>query len=284
MKKTLLTFLFTMLFSATYLNAQVTRTWVFPSPVTTAVLGSTPFVSPGTAFLDTTVVDGLTLVPGTGITTFGVTAGSNVTFAADATVFTGNFKFGGAGFASTVTAAEMLSPTANFMPTQRYVSFPVAAGTTSVKVWFKTSSGGALRSLVCTDGVAWKTFVTTTTDAANQAIADQGILNASYTGGAGTLYLFSEAGANLYKIVVNGPALGLNNFELNAVNVFSNGKQINVLNVTSETQVNVYNMTGALVKSFATSSDTNFELLNSGLYIVNVNSAEGQKSVKVIVK
>jgi hypothetical protein len=43
-------------------------------------------------------------------------------------------------------------------------------------------------------------------------------------------------------------------------------------------------MTGALVKSFTTSSDTDFELLNSGLYIVNVNSNEGQKSVKVLVK
>ena len=284
MKKTLLTLLFTTLISATYVNGQVTRTWVFPSPVTTAVPGSTPFVSPGTAFLDTTLVDGLTIVPGAGVTTFGVTAGSNVTFAADTTIFTGNFKFGGAGFASPVTATEMLSPTANFMPTQRYVSFPVAAGTTSVKVWFKTSSGGALRSVVCTDGVAWKTYVTTTTDAANQSAADQGILNATYTGGAGTLYLFSEAGANLYKIVVNGPALGLNDFQSESVNVFSNGKQINVFNVISETQVNVYSMTGALVKSFATSSDANFELLNSGLYIVNVKSAEGQKSVKVLVK
>ena len=284
MKKTLLTLLFTTLISATYVSAQVTRTWVFPSPVTTAVPGSTPFVSPGTAFLDTTLVDGLTIVPGAGVTTFGVTAGSNVTFAADTTIFTGNFKFGGAGFASPVTATEMLSPTANFMPTQRYVSFPVAAGTTSVKVWFKTSSGGALRSVVCTDGVAWKTYVTTTTDAANQSAADQGILNATYTGGAGTLYLFSEAGANLYKIVVNGPALGLNDFQSESVNVFSNGKQINVFNVISETQVNVYSMTGALVKSFATSSDANFELLNSGLYIVNVKSAEGQKSVKVLVK
>ena len=284
MKKSLLTLLFTTLISVTYVNAQVTRTWVFPSPVTTAVPGSTPFVSPGTAFPDTTVVDGLTIVPGAGIITFGVTAGSNVTFAADSTIFTGNFKFGGAGFASPITAAEMLSSTSNFMPTQRYVSFPVAAGTTSVKVWFKTSSGGALRSVVCTDGVAWKTYVTTTTDAANQSAADQGILNASYTGGAGTLYLFSEAGANLYKIVVNGPALGLNDFQSESVDVFSNGKQINVFNVISETNVNVYSMTGALVKSFTTTSDTNFELLNSGLYIVNVKSADGEKSVKVLVK
>ena len=42
-------------------------------------------------------------------------------------------------------------------------------------------------------------------------------------------------------------------------------------------------MTGSLVKSVSTNSDTNFEL-NQGFYIVNVKSEEGEKSTKIVVE
>ena len=42
-------------------------------------------------------------------------------------------------------------------------------------------------------------------------------------------------------------------------------------------------MTGALVKSVKASENTSFEL-QSGVYIVNAKSAEGEKSVKVLVQ
>jgi hypothetical protein len=56
-----------------------------------------------------------------------------------------------------------------------------------------------------------------------------------------------------------------------------------VSNVVSETQINVYSITGSLVKSLKTSGNTNFDLRN-GVYIINAKSAEGEKSVKVIVQ
>lgn len=271
MKKTLLTFLFTMLFSATYLNAQ-TKTWDFSNttiwPLTTGI-GNNEMV-----------VDGLGLFPITTNTNFGAVNASAATFS-DGYAGTNRFQMNGGGG---VTAPV-------YLPVQRYVYFTVN-GACTLKVWFKTGSNGSTRTIFCTNGTTLLGSASSNDSATGGTNADTVILSTNISAAAaavGKIYIYGDQSNNLYKIEVTGatvntPALGLNNFELNAVNVFSNGKQINVLNVTSETQVNVYNLTGSLVKSFATSSDTNFELLNSGLYIVNVNSAEGQKSVKVIVK
>ena len=272
MKKTLLTLLITMLFSATYLNAQ-TKTWDFSN---TTIWPLTAGIG-----LNEMVVDGLGLFPIATNTNFGAINASSNTFS-DGFVGTNRFQMNGGGGG---TAGTLL-------PIQRYVYFTVN-GACTVKVWFKTGSNTSTRTVLCTNGTTLLGSGTSNDSATGGTNADSVIFTANVSAAAaavGKIYIFGDTTSNnLYKIEVTGatvntPALGLNNFELNAVNVFSNGKQINVLNVTSETQVNVYNMTGALVKSFATSSDTNFELLNSGLYIVNVNSAEGQKSVKVLVK
>ena len=296
MKKKLLYLTSILLFATASINAQdVVRSWVFPSPVPVAAPG-TPFVSPGIAFpyIDVpAVVDGLTIVPGTAaVLTFGVTAASNVVFVADNTAFTGNFKFGGGSIAPALaTQADYLSTTANFMPNQRYLSFPVAAGSTKVKVWFKTASGGALRSLICSNGINWKTSVTTITapvgGSLTQAQADQAILDATYTAAAaGTLYLWSDFGTNLYKIEVTGPApaLAVNSFQKETPIVVSarNGK-INFSNVKSSTKVSVYNVLGSLVKSIQADADTSLDI-NNGVYIVKTKSVNGEKSVKVMVQ
>lgn len=271
MKKTLLTFLFTMLFSATFINAQ-TKTWDFSNttiwPLTTGI-GNNEMV-----------VDGLGLFPIATNTNFGAVNASAATFS-DGFVGANRFQMNGGGG---VTAPV-------YLPVQRYVYFTVNGGCT-VKVWFKSGSNGSTRTIFCTNGTTLLGSASSNDSATGGTNADTVILTTTISAAAasvGKIYIYGDQANNLYKIEVTGatvntPALGLNNFDLNAVNVFSNEKQINILNVTSETKVNVYNMTGALVKSFATSTDTNFELLNSGLYIVNVNSAEGQKSVKVLVK
>ena len=160
MKKKLLYLTSILLFSAAVSNAQnVVRTWIFPSPSTS------PFPSVGVAYTSETTINGLTLVPGASITTFGVCDGSNTnaTTFTDGAIFSGRIKFGGGGIGATpaLVQADYLSPTANFMPNQRYLSFPVAAGSTTVKVWFKTSTGGTPKSVICTDGISFKAFVTT---------------------------------------------------------------------------------------------------------------------------
>lgn len=66
-----------------------------------------------------------------------------------------------------------------------------------------------------------------------------------------------------------------------SVNVVSYKDKVAVSNVKSNTQINVYNINGAMVKSFSIASDTNFTL-NPGFWIVTVKSGEGQKSLKVV--
>lgn len=60
------------------------------------------------------------------------------------------------------------------------------------------------------------------------------------------------------------------------------GNRIYVTNVKSSTEVKIYAITGALVKEFKTNSNTDF-VFKSGLYIATVKTAEGQKSVKLLL-
>lgn len=60
------------------------------------------------------------------------------------------------------------------------------------------------------------------------------------------------------------------------------GNRIYVSNVKSSTEVKIYAITGALVKEFKTNSDVDFAF-KSGLYIATVKTAEGQKSVKLLL-
>ena len=65
------------------------------------------------------------------------------------------------------------------------------------------------------------------------------------------------------------------------VNVFAYGDTIAVKNVQSNTKLDVYAITGALVKTVETDTDTSFTMGN-GFWIVVVKAADGQKSVKLV--
>lgn len=213
----------------------------------------------------------------TQIVNFAAITTNNATFP-DGYTATHRMQMNGAGFSS-----------GNFsnMPAQRFAYFNVS-GNCTVKVWFKTGSNGAVRTIYVTNGTS--TLGSATTNSGSNT--DFAIVTATYTGPATQLYVYGDAANNLYKIEVTGttvtapiPVLSTENFQkAYAVKVFSSGKQINISNVQSSTQVDVYNITGALVKSVKTDSDTSFDSLTTGLYIVRVKSDEGQKAVKVAVK
>ena len=67
------------------------------------------------------------------------------------------------------------------------------------------------------------------------------------------------------------------------ITVYAKQNKIFLSNLKSKTQINVYNLLGALVKSAQADADTSLDV-NSGIYIVNAKSADGEKSVKVIVQ
>ena len=78
--------------------------------------------------------------------------------------------------------------------------------------------------------------------------------------------------------------LGTDDFKADSsATVYANGGQVFVSNVKSNTTVSIYSVLGSLVKTVDTSSDTSFELA-AGVWIAKVKSAEGEKSVKLLVK
>lgn len=265
MKTKLLSLILTAVLYSGISKAQ-TKVWDFGNDTTTwplsAGIGTNPMV-----------VDNLGLYPIPTNTNFGAVTANSASFS-DGFTAVNRFQMNGAGYPSGPFQA---------MPTQRYLFIDVS-GACTVKVWFKTGSNSAVRTMYVSDGTAAVGSATTNSG----SNADLAILSTSYTGGAGRLYIYGDSACNLYKVSVTGATvntvLANEDFQLHSsVDVFSNGKLVSIENVLSATEVKVFSITGALVKSFTTSSDMNFDL-NSGLYVVNVKSAEGQKAVKVAIQ
>jgi exo-poly-alpha-galacturonosidase len=78
-------------------------------------------------------------------------------------------------------------------------------------------------------------------------------------------------------------SLSVNDFNdsKSMVRVMAYNNQVYITNVTSKTKVDIYSITGALVKSLETNIDTNFNFKN-GLWIVTIKDANGQKVVKLV--
>lgn len=271
MKKTLL-IAFTSVLSI-FSNAQTT-TWDFSNDATTwpisPGIGTSPIVKAG-----------LGLNPISSNSNFGaITNSSQVTFA-DGYVGTGNrFQTNGGGAVSAGTNH----------PTQRYF-FIETSGPCTVKAWYKSGSGGAVRTAYVSNGASTLYGSAATSPAATPA--DTAILTANIPT-AGTFYIYTDAAINFYKIEVTGAAvvttLASNNLATaeaankNNTVVFSQGKTIHITKVKENAQVEVYNMNGALVKTLSTKADTAFDIQNKGVYIVNVKSNNTSVSQKVLIK
>ncbi|SHG66978.1 Por secretion system C-terminal sorting domain-containing protein [Flavobacterium fluvii] len=277
MKKKLLYLTFIVLFSVSAINAQ-TKYWDFQEIATWPLSAPAPVTTPATPqesnYLTETVVDKLGIFPGAStVKNFGVINLSNGTFTGYTS--TTRFQVNGNG--------GVTAPT--YKPTQRYLYFTVD-GPCTVKVWFRHASstaGSADRSVLVTDG-------NSLVGSAAAPVAGSAIVTANYTTvGGGKLYVYSDNGVNLYKVEVTGanvttPALGNKNFQKELdVTVFAKDNKIFLSNIKSSTTVEVYNVLGALVKSTQANADTSLDI-NGGVYIVKAQSAEGEKSVKVIVQ
>lgn len=85
-----------------------------------------------------------------------------------------------------------------------------------------------------------------------------------------------------FPLLISNDALANEQFQpTTSVNATSFKNTIAISNVKSNTAVAVYSITGALVKSFDTVSDTNFTM-NAGIWIVVLKAEDGQKSTKLI--
>lgn len=161
------------------------------------------------------------------------------------------------------------------MPTRRYFSFPVT-GPSTIKVWFRVNGTGG-RTCEVSDG-------TTVLGSATSEDSGQGIiLTTTYNGTGGTIYVYATSSINYHRISVVDGVLGLED-KVSPVttNIQAIGNRVYVSNVKTSSEVNIYSITGALVKSFKTNSNMDFSF-KSGLYIATIKTAEGQKSVKLLL-
>lgn len=167
------------------------------------------------------------------------------------------------------------------------VFVPAGSGTvTDIKVYAYTSN---TRKLVSGSGATvaaaggGSTLITLTKTATDFVQPWATYANDTYyavggrSGGSGNSYIAK------IEVTFANP-LGTDDFKADAsATVYANGNQVYVSNVKSATTVSVYSVTGALVKTVDTSADTNFDLA-SGVWIVKTKSAEGEKSVKLLVR
>jgi hypothetical protein len=220
-------------------------------------------------------IDLLGLVPHTSSGTyFGIYTQSNYTFT-DGIAGTGYLSTGGTGATALGT----------FLPTVRYFYFNVS-GACTVKVWAR-SGGATVRSLFLTDG-SIQIATVSSAGATNDPVILTGNVSADQAA-AGKIYLYGDNNFRIYKIEVTTanvvtPALGTNTFNKESdVTVYSNNNKVFFSNIKSKTNVAIYSLTGALVKSEDVNEDSGLSVEN-GVYIVKLKSAEGEKTVKVIVQ
>ncbi|MEN3323178.1 T9SS type A sorting domain-containing protein [Mariniflexile soesokkakense] len=167
------------------------------------------------------------------------------------------------------------SGTTNPLPTRRYFSFPVT-GPSTIKVWFRVNGTGG-RTCEVSDG-------TTVLGSATSEDSGQGvILTATYNGAGGTIYVSATSSINYHRISVVDGVLGVKeNTSPVSTNVQAIGNRVYVSNVKTSSEVNIYSITGALVKTFKTNGNTDFAF-KAGLYVATIKTAEGQKSVKLLL-
>lgn len=261
MKQKLLLIILLVLFFTAALRAQ-NHVWD---------LGNDTANWPTTAGFDvTTTIDGLTVVPG-GSTTGTIEAKSVTWFSGTANEYTSTNRF-------KLNGSSGIDPSGgvDFMPTKRYVTFPVS-GPVSVKIWFRPSGTSLPRALWVTDGSAEVTHYDGLGD------TDPNYIEANYNGGAGNLYIFGANNSfNLFKIEISNTLLGNNEIKSQvSTSMKAISNRIYVSNVKTNTEVNIYSITGALVKSFKTKADTDF-YFRTGLWIAIVKTNEGQKSFKLL--
>jgi len=258
MKKTLLLLAISVVASFNNLKAQTT--WDFSSWATNA-----------TGEPVSVVKNNLGLVPGE-TTNFGIVEASTATFS-DGYQGTKRFKLNGGGYDTTGS---------NTTPTKRYLFLKVN-GNSEITVWYKNGATSGERTLFIGTGTA----ILASNPYPNGTDGVKYVYQ--YTGSAADLYIYADQSLNIYKITatnVGTTTLAVNDIkkELKA-SVYTSANKVFVSNLGSKnTQVSVFNANGSLVKSLTTSSDANFEVNTKGLYIVNLKSEAGEKSVKVLLR
>lgn len=79
---------------------------------------------------------------------------------------------------------------------------------------------------------------------------------------------------------LNTLSVSATDLQKNTVKVKAYNNRIYITNVTSKTNVKIYSITGAIIKSFVTKIDTNFGFKN-GLWIISLENKDGKRNLKL---
>lgn len=300
MKKKLLYLIIPMLFSATYVSAQ-TDVWDFGGcpdselgtgyvnqatpAILTAASSGTSGTSATTNILGTFTAGRLTYTAGsndrfrtnnTALTRYDENIGGSPTITpvfSPAPSYYGRIYCSGAGGANrvikmTLNANENVTIICRIESSNGNLTFNVPSGATAI---------APIPMTVAPAIVAPATTTTGTISEIHFTASLAGDYSFYMSVGKMTVY-------RIYAANVSGVVLGTTSFQKQSdVAVYAKDGKIFLSNIKSSTKVEVYSVLGALVKSTQADADTSLDI-NSGVYIVKAKSAEGEKSVKVIVQ
>lgn len=104
----------------------------------------------------------------------------------------------------------------------------------------------------------------------------------------GTYKIFDTKGKPSYFRIYVKPRTGStstkNEANASQVNVYANADKIYLSNVTSLTDIKVYDLSGKLFASHTTSYDNSFTAPKAGIWIIHLRAEDGIKTVKVVTQ
>jgi hypothetical protein len=275
--KTKLLFLTLLIVAITATNNAQDKVWDFggdPNYTSAAQIAMWPIVDFSAGLGETVIKDGLTIVGDTGNADFGTIENSGGKTwdagTADEYKAINRFKFNGGS-----------NPDENGLnPAHSYLSIPVT-GAVDIKVWFRSGSNSAKRTLYISDGT---TSILNSFDAIVDN-TDAATITANYTGTGGNIFIYASNSFNLYKIQVStATAASTKNFNADIkANAKAIGNKIYISNVEKNTEISIYSITGALVKKINTNKDTDFTM-KTGVWIAKIKTDKGIKSLKLLTE
>lgn len=176
-----------------------------------------------------------------------------------------------------------------FLPTMRFYFFDVDANCT-IKVWARAQSTSE-RTLNISDG---ENLIATSSQTSGAFI-----LEGANTNGAKRIFIYCEAGGfGIYKIEVNGAnvnttipmsewlLLSTDEMHTSKFEYYIQNKTVYLKNISNVEEAFVFSLTGSLVKSVKNNSfdELNFDVQQSGIYLLTLKTKEGFQSVKISIK
>jgi hypothetical protein len=289
MKKTLLYLILPMLFAATSVNAQI-KVWDFGG-ATVEDFGGYTFQN----MINITNVGGVDVIPQNAWYAVGTTAGATaVNLPAAIDITTGLLRWTGGVNSDRLrvlntaitrwdTGASAGTGNYSYLTGRIYVN---SAGATSRGLWVTLTAGQEITLIARADADGGTLNFGTETASLNLAMTEYHFTATT----AGEYQIFGSVGKpSFYRLYLGNVTTPTTNLATKSfqkeldITVYAKQNKIFLSNLKSKTQVNVYNVLGALVKTAQVDSDSSLDI-NSGVYIVNAKSADGEKSVKVIVQ